>query len=73
LRPRLFPGRHSAQEEQRLAARVSRLLRLLRAHGLIKKLGKTHRYQVTKRGREIIAALQTARRTKLDALLEIAA
>jgi hypothetical protein len=73
LRPRLFPEPHSEKEDQRLAARTSRLLRLLRAHGLIKKMGKTHRYQVTKRGREIIAALQTARRTNLDDLLKIAA
>jgi hypothetical protein len=73
LRPRLYPGHHSGKEDQRLAARVSRLLRLLRAHHLIKKLPKTHRYQVTQRGREIIAALQTARRTNLDALLKTAA
>ena len=73
LRARLHPGPHGDKEEQRLAARVSRLLRLLRAHSLIKKIGKSHRYQVTKRGREIIAALQTARSTSLEALLKIAA
>ena len=73
LRPRRFPGHHSAKENRRLAARVSRLLRLLRAHHLIKKLPKTHRYQRTTRGREIVAALQTARSTNLDALLKIAA
>lgn len=73
LRARLYPGHHSEKEDKRLAARVSRLLRLLRAHHLIKKMPKTHRYQITERGREIIAALQTARRTNLDDLLKSAA
>ncbi len=53
--------------------RVGRLLRLQRAHHLIKKLPKRQRYQLTRRGREIIAALQTARSTDLHALLELAA
>ncbi len=72
LRARLHPGPHAQEAEQRLGARVSRLLRLLRAHCLIKKIGKTRRYQVTQRGREIIAALQTARRTSLEELLKLA-
>jgi hypothetical protein len=32
----------------------------LRAHGVITKVFKTHRYQVTTQGRELIAALTTA-------------
>jgi hypothetical protein len=40
---------------------------------LIEKMPKTHRYQVTQRGREIIGALQTARHSNLDALLKDAA
>ncbi len=35
---------------RRLSARVSRLLRLLRAHGLIRKVSATHYYRVTDRG-----------------------
>lgn len=72
LRARLFPGEHTPEEDRRLAARVSRLLRLVRAHQLIEKMPKSHRYQLTTRGREIITALQTARRTNLDALLKAA-
>src|SRR5262249_9700461 len=46
-----------AVEHRRQSGRVSRLLGLLRAHGLIRKVPKTHRYQVTARGREQIAAI----------------
>lgn len=49
-----------AAEAQRRAAMVTRKLRLLRAHRVIRKVAKTHRYQVTAYGRELIAALTTA-------------
>jgi len=42
-------------------AAVGRRLRLLRAHGLIAKVSKTHRYVVTQRGRCVITALMAAR------------
>ena len=50
-------------ERRRQAARVSRKLALLRAHGLIKKIPRTHRYLVTVKGRTAIAALIAARNT----------
>ena len=46
-------------EAKRRSAAVTRLLRLLRAHGAIEKVTATHRYQVTTSGRELIAALTT--------------
>jgi hypothetical protein len=42
---------------KRRSAAVTRQLRLLRAHGVIRKVARTHRYQVTAYGRELIAAL----------------
>ncbi len=36
---------------------VTRLLGLLRAHGIIKKVPNTHRYTLTTKGREITALL----------------
>jgi hypothetical protein len=42
------------------AAAVTYRLRLLRAHGVIRKVSGTHRYQVTSRGREFIGSLTTA-------------
>ncbi|MBI3410693.1 MAG: hypothetical protein HY040_20340, partial [Planctomycetes bacterium] len=42
-------------------AAVSRKLRLLCLHGLIMKIPKTHRYQITAVGRRILTALSVAR------------
>jgi hypothetical protein len=47
-------------EKRRRSARVTRLLRLLRAHGLLQKVPKTHRYQVSEQARTTIAALLAA-------------
>jgi hypothetical protein len=41
---------------RRLTGRISRLLRLYRAHGLIAKVGRTHRYRVTPKGHRIMSA-----------------
>jgi DNA-binding HxlR family transcriptional regulator len=35
-------------------------LRMLRAHGIIQKVPRTHRYQVTTNGRQILTAILTA-------------
>lgn len=48
------------KEKRRRSARVTRLLRLLRAHGLLQKVPKTHRYQVGVNAPSIIAALLAA-------------
>lgn len=58
LRAHLFPRTAgSPQELMRRRAAVTRRLRMLRAHGLIKKVTSTHRYLPTKKGREILAAV----------------
>jgi len=61
-----------AAVQRRQSGRVSRLLALLRAHGLIQKIPKTHRYQVTARGREQIAAILAARAAGVEKLVEAA-
>jgi hypothetical protein len=48
------------KEKRRRSSRVTRLLRLLRAHDLLQKVPKTHRYQVGVNARSIIAALLAA-------------
>jgi hypothetical protein len=75
LRPLLYgPEEPLPREEvRRRAGRVTRQLRLLRAHGLLQKVPGTHRYQVTSRGREIITALLTAQQTPVVQLLPQAA
>jgi hypothetical protein len=74
LRPILYgPQEPSAKEQRRRSAKVSRQLRMLRAHGLILKVVHTHRYQLTTRGRTILAALQAARQANPDQLAKLAA
>ena len=60
-------------ERKRRSARVSRQLRLLRGHGLLKKVPKTHRYQVAERGRLILTALNAARQASTQKLVAQAA
>src|SRR5262245_28556242 len=70
LRQCLFGDRSKdAAAHRRQSARVSRLLALLRAHGLIQKIPKTHRYQVTLKGRESIAAILAARAAGVEKLV----
>jgi len=60
-------------EARRRSAWVSRHLRLLRAHGLIRKVRGTHRYHVTVSGRKVITAILTALRSTVRPLTPIAA
>jgi len=62
----------SPQAARKRSAAVSRKLRLLRAHGVIQKVPKTHRYQVTPAGRLAILAVLAAQNASL-AQLRIAA
>jgi len=50
----------SPEERRRRSGRISRLLRLLRAHGLIHKLPRSHRYKLSPRGRQVATALLAA-------------
>lgn len=60
-------------ERKRRSAQVGRQLRLLRGHGLLKKVPKTHRYQVTQQGRLILTALNAARNASTQKLIAQAA
>jgi hypothetical protein len=73
LRPLLFGETASADERRRHMAKVSRLIRVLRAHGLVHKVAKTHRYVVSSQGRETIAALLAARSANTQQLRQLAA
>jgi hypothetical protein len=63
----------SAVARRRRAAAVTRKLRLLRGHGLLHKVPKTHRYMVSEPGRRIITALLAARNANADQLTQCAA
>ena len=60
------------REQRRRSAVITRKLRQLRAHGLIKKVPKTHRYVLTERGREIITSLMAARSATAETLMKAA-
>jgi hypothetical protein len=47
---------NDAGEKRRRSARVTRLIRILRGHGLLQKVPKTHRYHVNESARAAISA-----------------
>jgi hypothetical protein len=57
---------------QKRSGQVTRKLRLLRAHGLIQKVPHTHRYLVSAKGRQLIAALHAAREADIQKLSKAA-
>jgi hypothetical protein len=59
-------------ERRRRSATISRKLRMLRAHGIIQKVPRTHRYQVTAAGRAILVAVLTTARTSVKQLNQLA-
>lgn len=73
LRRQLWPKVGCDDVERRRAGAVTRALRLLRAHGLLRKVSGTHRYVVTESGRKIITALLAARQADVEQLTALAA
>jgi hypothetical protein len=68
----LFPrSARTAAERCRRTARVSRLLQLLRAHGLIAKVPHSYRYQVTPKGETVMNASLYLRHRALPALVKL--
>jgi hypothetical protein len=59
---------HDALEHRRLTGRVSRLLRLYRAHNLIAKVSHTRTYRVTPKGQQVMTAALACRTATLEQL-----
>ncbi len=59
-------------ERKKRSAAISRKLRMLRAHGLIRKLPRTHRYQVAEPGRVILVAVLATAQITLHQLNQLA-
>ena len=69
LQDLLYPKPAADQKQRRKrSAAVSRKLRLLRAHHLIRKVPGTHRYHVTELGRQILPGILMARKATLNLL-----
>lgn len=71
LRVLLFAGDKQKTAQQQ-GAKVTRLIRLLRAHGLVRKVPKSHRYQVTAKGRLQITAILAAQHATTEQLTKLA-
>ena len=74
LRPLLFGNADVLRDEKRRqSAKVTRLIRMLRAHGLIRKIPKTHRYRLTTNAHSAITALTAAQHATIKTLTQLAA
>ena len=73
--PLLSPADRLPQrnDDDARSAKVSRQLRLLRAHGLIRKVAGAHRYHVTPYGRNAITPILTAQQATLNQFMPKAA
>jgi hypothetical protein len=72
VRGALYPGRVEATEARRQSGRVTRALARLRAHGIIKKISGSYRYQLTASGRQIVTALLAVRQADVEKLIALA-
>jgi hypothetical protein len=61
-------GESDPSQRRATGARVSRYLRLLRAHGLIHKVPRTHCYRLTKGGTQVMTTALKLRETSVTAL-----
>ena len=72
LRRLLFPATRDAGVTRRRGGIVTRKLRLLRAHGLLRKVSHTHRYVVSPKGRVMLTALVAAPQVDIATLTHAA-
>lgn len=61
------------KDKRKASAKISRLLRMLRAHGLIYKVQQTNRYMLSKKGRTLASTLLHIQTVSLAKLAKIAA
>jgi hypothetical protein len=74
LQRALFTGpARTKTEKRRRSAAAGRWLRLLRAHGLVRKIPGRHRYVVTGHGRLKLTAILTARQADVERLTALVA
>ncbi len=66
---RIFPRARTPEERRRASGRTTRLLRLLRAHGLLRKVSHTFNYRVTNKGQRLMATALKLRQTSFLALV----
>ena len=75
LRSWLYPESKTLpkQEQKRYSGRTTRRIKLLRVHGLVKKVAKENRYTLTAKGQKFAVALMNASTIGIKGLTEMAA
>jgi len=75
LRNWLYPKSKNKpkQEQKRYSGRTTRRIKLLRVHGLIKKVAKENRYTLTAKGQKFAVALMNASAVDIKGLTQMAA
>ena len=72
IRSLLFGQAKDKRQQRSQAARISRRLALLHAHGLIVKVSRTYRWHVSAKGRHVLTALLAARQADTEKLMSLA-
>ncbi len=75
LRRWLYPQARDAdpQQQRKYAGRTTRRIKLLRVHGLVRKVAKENRYVLTAQGQKFACALMSASAVDIKGLTELAA
>jgi hypothetical protein len=73
LRSALYGPLRNVALERKRAGQTTRLIRLLRAHGILRKVPKAHRYHLTPQGRRALTAILAASQADTDQLTKLAA
>jgi len=75
LRRWLYPQSDDAdpRERRRYAGRTTRYIKLLRVHGLVRKVAKENRYTLTAKGQKFASALLSASAVDIKGLTNLAA
>ncbi len=75
LRRWLYPQSDDAdqREHRRYAGRATRYIKLLRVHGLVRKVAKENRYMLTAKGQKFAGALMSASAVDIKGLMSQAA
>ncbi len=68
----LFGKTTDKSKQKRMSAKTSRYLRLLRAHGLIRKVSCTNRYQLSAKGCKVASAIIAASAADTQQLMKMA-
>jgi hypothetical protein len=72
LRVALYGECKDADQRRKQSAAITRLLAIVRAHGMVVKVQKTHRYQLSADGKRITTALAAAHAADVERLTKVA-